>query len=54
MLSKLRELGANDIPEWIESNKDGFNDAYWNIPAMREFIGDRIDYMYNMLQDCVE
>jgi hypothetical protein len=48
MLSKLRELGANDIPEWIESNKDGFNDAYWNIPAMREFIGDRIDYMFKV------
>lgn len=40
-LSTLRRLGA-DIPEYQPSGL--YEDCYWNIPAMREFLGDRVEY----------
>lgn len=40
-LATLRRLGA-DIPEY--SQRLAHPDAYWNIPAMREFLQDRVDY----------
>lgn len=40
-LATLRRLGA-DIPEYQPTGP--YTDCYWNIPAMREFLGDRVEY----------
>jgi hypothetical protein len=40
-LQKAREMGA-DIPEWDYHSTH--YDAYWNIPAMRKFLGDSVIY----------
>jgi hypothetical protein len=40
-LQKAREMGAN-IPEWDYHSTH--YDAYWNIPAMRKFLGDSVIY----------
>jgi hypothetical protein len=40
-LATLRRLGA-DIPEYQPTGP--YPDCYWNIPAMREFLGDRVEY----------
>ena len=40
-LAALRNLGA-EIPEWYPSTTH-FN-AFWNIPSMRRFLGDSVEY----------
>lgn len=40
-LQKAREMGAN-IPEWNYHSRH--YDAYWNIPAMRDFLGNSVTY----------
>lgn len=40
-LQKAREMGAQ-IPEWDYHSRH--YDAYWNIPAMRTFLGDSVIY----------
>jgi hypothetical protein len=40
-LTKAREMGAS-IPKW--NCDSGHYNAYWNTPAMREFLGDSVTY----------
>lgn len=40
-LRKAREMGA-EIPDWDQHSKH--YDAYWNIPAMRRFLGNSVTY----------
>lgn len=40
-LAALRRLGA-DIPEYINSRTHP--SAYWNVPAMREFLGGSVEF----------
>jgi len=42
-LGALRRLGAS-IPEWNPLACRGAPNAFWNVPAMREFLGDSVEY----------
>ena len=42
-LGALRRLGAS-VPEYNPSSCRTPPNVYWNVPAMREFLGDSVEY----------